>query len=149
VIFSEQITCLLDEKPLAYIATADNIKKPNISLKGIIDYNKDKGIIYFLDLFSKKTRTNLKINKQISIAVVNEKSVSAFQFKGTTEMINNGPLFEKYAENWDEKQTDAFREEINWNFLTSFSNAAKEILLPAPKYLVKVTVTEIINLAPF
>ena len=47
----------------------------------------------FADLFSRKTRENLKENPQVSVTVIDLAT-----FKGTAELIDSGPVFEKVKE---------------------------------------------------
>jgi predicted pyridoxine 5'-phosphate oxidase superfamily flavin-nucleotide-binding protein len=147
--FSEDIISLLKNKSLANVATADKKDQPNVSLKGIVDFNEQEGTLYFLDLFCNNTRKNLQENEKVAITVVDYDNFLGYQFKGTVEIIDSGAEFEKYSFEWNLKKHNRFRDRINWNMSRFVKDTQSELDLPKPKYLVKVTVNETINLAAF
>ncbi|MCP4051263.1 MAG: pyridoxamine 5'-phosphate oxidase family protein [bacterium] len=146
---SKEIEELLDSVAIALVATADPDSQPNISIKGIVDYDVQEGIIYFLDLFSKNTRKNLKINPRVSLSVIDYDMFAGYQFIGTAEMLESGDLYDKYAASWEKEESNRFKDVLDWGFKRILSNHPATPHLPKPKYLVKVTINKIINLAPF
>jgi len=146
--FSVNVSELLKRRSLAYVATANEEGKPNVSLKTIVDYDVQEGILYFIDLFSHNTRNNLGVNNKIAISLVDYDKFAGFQFKGKAEMINQGPEFEKYTAQWHLLKANMFRDRIDWNLTRILKKERSELTLPHPKYLVKVKVSEVIDLAP-
>jgi predicted pyridoxine 5'-phosphate oxidase superfamily flavin-nucleotide-binding protein len=49
-------------------------------------------------LFSLKTRENLQANPRVAVTVVDEATHKGYQVKGSAEVLDSGPLFEKMAE---------------------------------------------------
>ncbi|MDR2368672.1 MAG: pyridoxamine 5'-phosphate oxidase family protein [Deltaproteobacteria bacterium] len=110
---------------LAWVATADKAGIPNLSPKGTLSVIDDDTLV-FADLFSLKTRTALEQNPNVAVAVVDPAGPSGYQFKGKAELLTSGPLYEKVAA--DVK--------------------AKMPQLGAPKYVVKINLTDIYSLSP-
>ncbi|PPD57302.1 pyridoxamine 5'-phosphate oxidase family protein [Dehalogenimonas etheniformans] len=103
-----------------WVATSSKNGVPNVSIKGSLRLLDDEHLV-FADLFSMKTRTNLAENPVAAIMVFDEASKRGYMFKGSTEQIGSGPLYDQTAE--------------------AIHKAMPQ--LPAPKYVVKVTVESI------
>lgn len=110
---------------LGWVATADADGMPNVTPKGTVRVLDDHTII-FADLFSLKTRNNLKQNPKVAVTIIDREKAKGYQFKGKAELVDSGPLFDKV------------RDEIK--------NAPKD--LPEPKYVAKITVEEIFDQSP-
>jgi len=54
--------------------------------------------LVFADLFSCKTRENLKANPKVAVTVVDEKNYKGYQLKGSAELLTAGPIFDQVAE---------------------------------------------------
>ena len=105
---------------MAWVSTASLDGTPNATPKGSIQVIDDEHLV-FADLFSNKTRENLKANPKVAVTVIEEKSLKGYQLKGTGEMITTGPIFEQVAER-----------------VKKASN-----VMPPLKYVVKITVDSI------
>jgi predicted pyridoxine 5'-phosphate oxidase superfamily flavin-nucleotide-binding protein len=118
---------LLDFIPgkVAWVATADQNGTPNVAPKGSIQVI-DQQTLAFADLFSLKTRSALQQNPKVAVAVIDAAQPAGYQFKGQAELLDSGPLYEQVK--------------------TAFGEKAPG--LPAPAYVVKITVEEIFNLTP-
>lgn len=82
---------------MAWVGTASRDGTPNATPKGSVRILDDSHLI-FADLFSRKTRANLKENPQVSVTVIDVATFKGYQFKGTAELIDSGPLFEEVKE---------------------------------------------------
>jgi hypothetical protein len=133
---------------IVMVASCSKSGEPNASLKGIVDVEADKGIIYFLDLYAEKTKENLAGNAQVSISAADIDGFVGYQFKGQAEIIEKDELFEKYKEKWEKQRTNLLIERMVKNIQKGSSHGRHELYLPEPKYLVKVTVKEIYDLLP-
>jgi hypothetical protein len=103
-----------------WIATAARDGTPNVSIKGSLRLLDDEHLI-FADLFSLKTRKNLQENPKVAIMVYEDANRRGYMFKGTAEQIASGALYDQFVENMKKAMPQ----------------------LPAPKYVVKVTVESI------
>lgn len=101
----------------AWVGTASRDGTPNATPKGSVKVLDDSHLM-FADLFSRKTRENLKENPHISITVIDDKTFKGYQLKGLAELIDSGPLFERVKE--------------------ELSKSPKQ--LPPPIYVVRITV---------
>jgi len=82
---------------MAWVATAATDGMPNTTPKGSIEIIDDEHLV-FADLFSRKTRENLKANSKVAVTVIDAETHKGYQIKGSAEMLESGPLFEKMAE---------------------------------------------------
>ncbi|HUI73264.1 MAG TPA: pyridoxamine 5'-phosphate oxidase family protein [Spirochaetia bacterium] len=105
-----------------WVATASRDGVPNVSIKGSLRLLDDEHLV-FADLFSLKTRNNLKENPKVAIMVYDEQSKRGYVFKGSAEQIDAGPVFDQTVEEIHKRMPQ----------------------LPTPKYVVKVTVESIFN----
>ncbi len=103
-----------------WVATAARDGTPNVSIKGSLRLLDDEHLV-FADIYSLKTRKNLQENPRVAIMVYEEASRRGYMFKGSAELLANGPLYDKTVENMKKVMPQ----------------------LPAPKYVVKVTVESI------
>jgi uncharacterized protein len=86
---------------MAWVGTASKAGTPNATPKGSVQVLDDSHLV-FADLFSRKTRENLKENPQVSVTVIDMSTFKGYQFKGTAELIDSGPLFEQVKEHLKE-----------------------------------------------
>jgi predicted pyridoxine 5'-phosphate oxidase superfamily flavin-nucleotide-binding protein len=89
---TDDIRKFIEKQKISYVATASKKGLPNISPKGPLRVVDDKTLA-FADLFSKKTRDNLKDNPWIAVSVVDVERKEGFQFRGKAEILTHGPLF--------------------------------------------------------
>ncbi|MGO8688825.1 MAG: pyridoxamine 5'-phosphate oxidase family protein [Thermoguttaceae bacterium] len=82
---------------MAWVATAAPDGTPNTTPKGSVKIIDDEHLV-FADLFSRKTRENLKANPKVAVTVIDAETYKGYQIKGSAEMLESGPLFEKMAE---------------------------------------------------
>jgi len=146
--FNKKMAKLLSKHKIVMVSSASKDGKPNASLKGIVEVMPEEGIIYFLDLYSQKTRDNLLENPQVSISIADIEGFEGYQFKGIVEMIDDGEKFKKYIKKWERQRTVLLIERMIKNVQKGSSHGRHELYLPEPKYLVKVRITEIYDLLP-
>jgi hypothetical protein len=130
------------------VSSSSKDGKPNASLKGIVEVIPEEGVIYFLDLYSQKTKENLVENPQVSISIADIEAFEGYQFKGVVELIDNGEMLKKYIKKWERQRTALLIERMIKNVQKGSSHGRHELYLPEPTYLVKVRVTEVYDLLP-
>ncbi len=89
---TQKMKDLIEEQKVCFVATADKNGKTNVSPKGSI-YVVDDETLAFADLYSQKTRANLKVNPNIALAVVDLKALTGYQFKGKAELLEEGNIY--------------------------------------------------------
>lgn len=120
---TQEMKDLIESQKVCFVATADQKGRTNVSLKGSI-YVVDDEILAFADLYSQKTRENLKVNPNIALAVVDLKALMGYQFKGKAELLEEGDIY---------------------NDVVCYLQTLP-MKLPDPQYVVKIKVEEIFNL---
>jgi predicted pyridoxine 5'-phosphate oxidase superfamily flavin-nucleotide-binding protein len=78
---------------LAWVATASQAGEPNVTPKGTLKL-LDEQHVTFTDLFSRKTRQNLRENPRVAVTVADPSSGKGYQLKGRAEQIESGQLFQ-------------------------------------------------------
>ena len=105
------------------IATADGAGVPNIGPKGSFMVVDDNTLAY-AELTAQKTLRNLKENSRVSVIAFDKENRDGYQFKGTSEILTEGDLFEKVAK--------------------GLESAGR----PRPQYVVRVDIGEIYSVKP-
>lgn len=107
---------------MAWVATASPDGVPNATPKGTVRVMDDEHLV-FADLFSLKTRDNLQKNPQVAVTVVDLEKFKGYQFKGTAQLVDSGPVFDQMVEQLKKAPVE----------------------LPHPKYVVIITVASIFD----
>ncbi len=82
---------------MAWVATAASDGMPNTTPKGSVRVIDDEYVI-FADLFSRKTRENLRANPKVAVTVADMTTYKGYQIKGSAEILESGLLFEQMRE---------------------------------------------------
>jgi len=82
---------------MAWVATAASDGMPNTTPKGSVRVIDDEHVI-FADLFSRKTRENLRANPKVAVTVADMTTYKGYQIKGAAEILESGLLFEQMRE---------------------------------------------------
>jgi predicted pyridoxine 5'-phosphate oxidase superfamily flavin-nucleotide-binding protein len=120
---TQEMKDLIERQKVCFVATADPKGRTNVSPKGSI-YVVDDETLAFADLYSQKTRANLKVNPHIALALVDLKALTGYQFKGKAELLEEGNIY---------------------NDVVCYLQTLP-MKLPDPQYVVKIKVEEIFNL---
>lgn len=147
VVITPEVKLFLETQGVINVATCDKNGMPNISPKGPLRV-EGKNTVYFLDLYSKKTRRNLLKNSNIALSAIDMINYRGYQLKGTAELIDGGTDFEKHKYMWHEHKNKLLVDRIIRSIQRGIPHDVSEKNLPHPKYLVKVTVAEVIDLVP-
>lgn len=84
---------MVREQRLGYVATVCPDGTPNLSPKGTTTVWDDHHLV-FADIHSPGTVANLRHNPAVEINVVDPIVRKGYRFKGTAEVLTDGPLFE-------------------------------------------------------
>ena len=144
---SPEIKNFLESQGIIHVATCDKHGMPNVSPKGPLKVVGTR-TVFFLDLYSKKTRNNLLDNNKVSIEVVDTVNYRGYQLRGTAELIEGGAVYERHKNMWFEQKNKLLVERIIRSIHRGIPHEVSEKNLPHPKYLVKVTVSEVFDLVP-
>lgn len=78
---------------LGWVATATPTGEPNVTPKAV--QLLDDEHLVFADIFSRKTRQNLKSNPRVAITVADQATSKGYQFKGRADLQTAGPVYER------------------------------------------------------
>jgi len=93
-VLTEDMKRVVREQRLGYIASVCPDGTPNLSPKATMKVWNDDHLV-FADLASPVTIANLKQNPAIEINIVDPFLRKGYRFKGTAEVIESGPDFDK------------------------------------------------------
>lgn len=93
ILSNEAKQALVDCTP-AYVATVCPDGTPNVSPKGTVMAWDDDRIV-FLNLRSPQTMANLRASPHIEINVVHPLVRKGFRYKGTAQVLHDGPLHDE------------------------------------------------------
>lgn len=85
---------LVREQSLGFVATVCPDGTPSLSPKGTTTVWDDEHLV-FADIASPGTVENLRANPAVEVNVVDPISRKGFRLKGTAELVEGGPLFER------------------------------------------------------
>jgi|SRR5438046_7302565 len=85
---------LVREQSLGFVATVCPDGTPNLSPKGTTTVWDDDHLV-FADIASPGTVENLRANPSVEVNVVDPISRKGFRFKGTAQLVDEGPIFDE------------------------------------------------------
>jgi uncharacterized protein len=93
-ILTDDMRRVVEEQRLGFVATVCPDGTPNVSPKGTTAVWDDNHLV-FADIRSPRTVTNLRANPAVEINVVDPLVRKGYRFKGTAEVLSEGPRFEE------------------------------------------------------
>src|SRR5262245_2982388 len=94
---SDEMKTVVERQRLGFVATVCPDGTPNLSPKGTLSVLDDTHLI-FADIRSPGTVSNLRTNPNIEVNVVDHFVRKGYRFKGTAEVLDSGPDFDRYVE---------------------------------------------------
>lgn len=95
-VITEDMKDIIARCQLGFVATVSPDGTPNLSPKGSLAVWDDNHL-YFADIASPQTIANLRQNPGIEVNFVDVFARRGYRFKGTAEVLDGGPVFEKAA----------------------------------------------------
>jgi len=130
------------------VSTLDRNGIPHNSCKGIVEIKQD-GRVYLLDLYKSATFNNLKRNPRISITAVDEHKFRGYCLKGRAKIIPVEKLKPEILRSWEDKISSRITRRLLKNIREEKGHPRHpEALMPKPKYMVVLTVKEVVDLTP-
>ncbi len=94
---SDQMKELVERQRLGFVATVCPDGTPNLSPKGTVSVLDDEHLI-FADIRSPGTVSNLRTNPNVEVNVVDHFVRKGYRFKGTAQVLDSGPEFDRCVE---------------------------------------------------
>lgn len=124
-----------------YVASSDEDGQPNCAPAIVIDIVKpDK--VYFIDFKSSYTYANLRCNKLMSLAFMDNKSFSGFKLNGSSEVLEEGGEYELLKSKLLKKISAYQAERMIERITGILSRQPAEMTLPPDYVIVKFTARE-------
>ena len=147
-IISDDIKRFILAQHFIIVSTVGSDGIPHSSCKGIVKINTD-GTIYLLDLYMGQTYENLTINSSINLTAVDEHKFKGYCLKGTAEVVSSDKWKPDVLKAWEQRMTSRITHRILKNLRGEKGHPKHpEAQLPRPKYLIAITVKEVIDLTP-
>jgi predicted pyridoxine 5'-phosphate oxidase superfamily flavin-nucleotide-binding protein len=96
-VIDEDMRAIIARSGIGYAATVTPEGRPNLSPKGSLAV-WDETSLYFADIASPQTIANLRANPYIEVNFVDVIGRRGYRFKGTAEVHEDGPVFDKARE---------------------------------------------------
>ena len=147
-IISDDIKRFILAQHFIIVSTVGSDGIPHSSCKGIVKINTD-GTIYLLDLYMGQTYENLTMNPSINLTAVDEHKFKGYCLKGTAEVVSSDKWKPDVLKAWEQRMTSRITHRILKNLRGEKGHPKHpEAQLPRPKYLIAITVKEVIDLTP-
>ncbi len=144
----EDVLQFFQGQSFAVVCTVDGAGYPDVSCKGIVEITS-QGKVYLLDLYTKRTFTNLKKRAKISLAAVDEHKFKGYYLKGSARLISKDRIPARILKLWEDKITSRLTQRLLKNIREEKGHPRHpEIFLPAPAYMIVVDVQEVVDLTP-
>ena len=147
-IISDDIKRFILAQHFIIVSTVGSDGIPHSSCKGIVKINTD-GTIYLLDLYMGQTYENLTMNPSINLTAVDEHKFKGYCLKGTAEIVSSDKWKPDVLKAWEQRMASRITHRILKNLRGEKGHPKHpEAQLPRPKYLIAITVKEVIDLTP-
>lgn len=93
---TEPMKQVIKQQPVAFVATVESQGTPNIAPRPVLKILGEDQLVW-ADLFSFRTWANHQANPQVAVAIVDPQTHEGYQFRGWTEALEHGPLFDEVA----------------------------------------------------
>ena len=144
-----EIIRFFEKQGFVIISTIGEDGSINASAKGIVGI-EERGKVYLLDLYKKKTFNNLKKNSNVSITAVDEQAFEGYTLKGHAKIIVKNRFEEHIIKAWQDRIVRRVTNRILKNVKGEkrITGHHPEARMPQPKYLIEVDIEEIVDLTP-
>ncbi len=145
---SQSVINFLKRQSFVIVSTLDENKKIHSSIKGIANIDKE-GNIYIIDLYRRRTLSNLKKDPTITITAVDEKRFLGFCIKGKAKIIEKDKIEKEIIKEWDKKVIERISKRLIRNVRGQrIALFHPEASFPFPQYLILMQPEEVVNLSP-
>ena len=138
-----------EKQGFVILSTLDKNGSIHTSAKGMLAV-KEEGKVILLDMYYGITSSNIKRDSRVSITAVDGHSLEGYCLKGQAKLLSEDEIKEDVIQ----KSKDRIAKRITERILTNVKSDKKplghhpEAKMPHPKYLIEVSIEEIIDLTP-
>lgn len=143
-----EIINFFQSQGFAIVSTIDAQGMPHSACKDIAII-EERGKIYLLDLYLKRTYHNLKANPNISLTAIDEHKFKGYCLKGKARIVSGDKLSREILAAWDTRIAGRITQRMIKNLREEKGHASHpESRLPKPRYLILAEIEEIVDLTP-
>jgi len=146
---SDDVIRFFEKQGGVIVSTLNDKGKIHCSVKGVVSV-KGGGKIFLIDLYLYRTFCNLRSNPMISLTAIDEHQFKGYSLQGKARIIPRAKIKKETLEQWEKKVAQRITKRVARSVKTGTkSHRHHEAHLPVqPKYLIEVSVNNVINLSP-
>lgn len=149
MIIPEEVSSFLLKQSFVVACSIDADGFPHSSCKGVVDVIAARGEIYLLDLYKKHTYVNILRSGRFSVTAVDEHGFKGYCLKGAAEIVPEKRLPQEVLKLWEDKITARLTHRLITNLGGRKGHPSHpEALLPEPEYMIRLSVSHIVDLTP-
>ena len=143
-----EVNYFFQNQGFVIVSTIDSQGQIHCSAKGIARI-EEEGKVYLIDLYQANTFRNLQNNPTITITAVDERRFKGYALKGKARIVEKKDLGEPILKEWDEKVVKRISDRLIKNIQEDKkASNHPEARFPEAKYLIVMSVEQIIDLSP-
>ena len=143
---TEKISKFLKNRSFISVATSNSNGRPNAVPKFLLKVEGD--YIYIVDYTFGRTYENLKINPNVSLAFMDNESLSGYQVNGSAQIIQRGGLYDDMIAQLKEKEIALTTERVIRGVRKGKGHVSYEVGIPDKCVIFKVKIFEIVEITP-
>ena len=145
----DSVKHLLDKQHVAIVSTLDDDGVIHTSAKGVVEVDP-KGKVFVLDLYKARTFRNVEKNSNVTLTVIDEHRFKGYSLSGKAIIVEEKDIPKEKMNIWHEKLATRIARRVISHVKEErpHEESIPEASFPMPKYLIKVLVDKIIDLAP-
>ena len=145
-ILKERVKELLKAREFIYAATSDFNHRPNAAPKFLLKI--EENFIYLADHVIGTTYKNLKINSQVSLAVMDRNTLHGYQINGAVELLTKGATYDQMIKEVHRKEIGFTTERLIEAVRTGKRHENFEVAFPEEVVIYKVKIKDIVEIGP-
>lgn len=145
----EDVSSFLKSQGFVIVSTITPDGRIHCAAKGVVGVEED-GRVFVFDLYHGCTYANLQKNPAVSITAVNEERFKGWTLQGTAKIVDRDEIDGEHIAKWERQVIRRISDRLIKRVRQEKEgNAVFEAHLPeAPKYLIEIDVTHIVDLVP-
>ena len=144
----QNIVYLLKKQGFVIVSSLNKDGSMHSAAKGVVGI-EERGRIFLIDLYRKRTYHNLKINPMVTVTFVDEHKFEGYALQGTAKIVEKKDIAGSIIAEWEDKVIQRISKRMIRNLQNgNASSHHPEASFPHPKQLIEIDVEKIIDLAP-
>lgn len=145
-LITEDLHYFLKKKEFVYLATCASNHQPYVAPKFLIRIDGDS--VYLADYVMGRAFENLKSNPKVSFSILNLDNLMGYQMTGLAQSLEKGDEFDEILKDLEKRKMHFTVERIVEGARQSKKHENFEVAFPDHLAIIKITVEEIVHIAP-